>query len=148
MATASVEPLKEDNVVVIRSVEFIHELKSDSAEGDLKTVTKLFDRSEAMELLETPQIDPERRPRYYQFDGAVVATARHNHPAIASYLLSKGLYRERTVIFAALENNSTEVLQCLMDAGWNPSGGLGHVGGPLQLVSCVSSMTYHLLTAV
>ncbi len=121
-------------------MEFIHDLESASAEGDLKTVTELFERSEAMELLETPQIDPERRPKYYQLDGTLVAAARHNHPAITSYLLSKGLYRKRTVIFAALENNSTEVLQCLMDAGWNPNGGLGHVGGSLQLVSCVPSM--------
>jgi len=148
MASASLEPWVEDNVVVIRPSDFIHDLECASAEGDLKKVAGLFERSEAMETLETPQTDSERRPKYYHFDSALVAAARHNHPAIASYLLSKGLYRERTVIYAAVENNSSEVLQCLMDAGWNPNGGLGHVGGPLQLVSCVPSMTYQLLTAV
>ncbi|MCJ1244983.1 hypothetical protein MMC30_002184 [Trapelia coarctata] len=127
MAASGPMPLEEEYVVVIRPLEFIQDLETASAEGDLKKVTELFERSEAME---PPQIDPERRPKYYQFQGALVAAAKHNHPAIASYIMSKGVHRERTAIYAALENNSVEVLQCFLDRGWDPNGGLGHVGGP------------------
>ena len=137
---------ESDNVVVIRSPDFIEDLESVSAEGDLKKVAELFERSESMEQLETPQIDPECRPKYYEFDGALVAAAKHNHSAVVSFLLSKGLYRECTAIYAALENDSVEVLRCFLDNGWDPNTGLGHVGGPLQLVSYTPTIVSQLLT--
>lgn len=100
------------------SVEFIHDLESASAEGDSKTVTELFERSEAMELLETPQIDPERCPKYYQLDGALVAAARHNHPAIASYFLSKDCIAKEQ---SYLQRWKTTLLKCF-NALWMLGG--------------------------
>jgi len=125
-------------MAIIQPLELIHALETASAEGDLRKVTELFERSKAMKLLNPLRIDPERPPKHYHFEGVLAAAAKHDHPAIASYLLSKGLYRDSTAIYAALENDSIEVLQCFLDHGWNPNGGLGHVGGPLQLVSLFS----------
>ena len=59
------------------------------------------------------------------------AAARNGHANIVSLLLSKGAEHNRDTLRAAIASNSIPVFQSLLDAGWDPSFGLGHSGTAL-----------------
>ena len=71
-----------------------------------------------------------QRPLLGPLQPALTDAASANQVGIVSYLLDQGLFCDLAVVKAAIAAGSTDVLQALLDHGWDINQNFGLTGGP------------------
>lgn len=101
-------------------------LISSATDGDMRVIHNELDK-----LFQGQQVTSQMQPTHSPTT-ALYAAARYNHPQIAKYLIEKGVEIDKSTIIHALSGDSHDVLDVLIELGWDINLCLGHVGDALM----------------
>ena len=78
------------------------------------------------------QVSSQMQPTISPPQAALHAAARDNHPQTAKDLIEKGAKIDKKTIIRALVGESQDVLDVLIEHGWDINVSLGHIGDALM----------------